>query len=88
MKGEAAATKIRSKTQHQNVEVWKLDLASIASVKAFAERAEKELERLDILVENAGINTIGWKATEDGWESVLVVFGFSVVLERKLINAA
>lgn len=31
-------------------EVWKLDLGDLASVKAFGERAEKELERLDIVV--------------------------------------
>lgn len=42
-------------------------------MKAFAERAEKELERLDVLVENAGINTPSWRVTEEGWESVLVL---------------
>jgi hypothetical protein len=31
-------------------EVWKLDLGDLASVKAFGERAEKELDRLDIVV--------------------------------------
>lgn len=31
-------------------EVWKLDLSDLASVKAFGERAEKELDRLDIVV--------------------------------------
>lgn len=81
-KGEDAASKIRENTGHKNVEVWKLDLASFASVKAFAEKAENELERLDIVVGNAGIHTRSWWATGDGWESTLVLsltFFFPIV---------
>ncbi|KAK3301879.1 uncharacterized protein B0T15DRAFT_515118 [Chaetomium strumarium] len=37
------------------VEVWPLDLCSYDSVKAFAKRAEAELERIDGLLENAGL---------------------------------
>lgn len=51
------------------VEVWQLDLASFASVKAFAKRAEEELQRLDVVVENAGMATQKWTTTEDGWET-------------------
>lgn len=51
------------------VEVWQLDLASFSSVKAFAARAEAELHRLDILVENAGVVMHDWTTTPDGWET-------------------
>lgn len=34
--------------------MWELDLASFASVKAFAVRAERELERVDVAFLNAG----------------------------------
>ncbi len=37
------------------VDVWELDLGSYASVRAFASRAEQELDRLDVLVDNASI---------------------------------
>ncbi|KAL2131204.1 hypothetical protein VTI74DRAFT_5407 [Chaetomium olivicolor] len=37
------------------VEVWPLDLCSYDSVRAFAKRAETELERIDGLIENAGL---------------------------------
>jgi NAD(P)-dependent dehydrogenase (short-subunit alcohol dehydrogenase family) len=37
------------------VEVWPLDLCSYDSVKAFAKRAATELERIDGLIENAGL---------------------------------
>ncbi|KAK3723945.1 hypothetical protein LTR37_001429 [Vermiconidia calcicola] len=37
------------------VEVWRMDHADYASVKAFAERANRELERIDVLLLNAGV---------------------------------
>jgi retinol dehydrogenase 12 len=48
-----------------------LDLGSIASIKAFVKRANKEFDRIDVLVENAGIFTDGWVTTEDGREAAL-----------------
>lgn len=54
-KGEAAQRDIESTTGRQGiVEVWRVDLNSYKSVKAFCKRTE-ELDRLDIVVENAGI---------------------------------
>ena len=56
-KGEAAKKSIEESTGRTGVvEVWQLDLASYESVKDCAKRAQA-LERLDILVENAGIVT-------------------------------
>lgn len=37
------------------IEVWQLDMLSSASVQSFAQRASTELERLDIVVLNAGV---------------------------------
>ncbi|KAI9899709.1 hypothetical protein N3K66_006170 [Trichothecium roseum] len=37
------------------IEVWQVDLGSFASVKSFCRRAEDELDRLDVVVENAGL---------------------------------
>ena len=50
------------------VQVWECDLASFASVKQFAQRLDKELERLDIAVLNAAVATLAWATTPDGWE--------------------
>lgn len=72
-KGQAAADDISRTTGCETVEVWQLDLSSFASVKAFAARVDKDLSRLDILVENAGIATDKWKETADGYESTLQV---------------
>lgn len=54
--GETAKADIEAATGTSGVaEVWKLDLASYDSVKAFAKRVVTELERIDALIENAGV---------------------------------
>jgi retinol dehydrogenase-12 len=72
-KGEKAKESILSSTKCTSdcIEVWPLDLSSSASVKAFAKRAE-DLERLDIMVENAGLSAAGWEFME-GNEATLQV---------------
>ncbi|GAO17616.1 hypothetical protein UVI_02050990 [Ustilaginoidea virens] len=46
------------------IHVWHLDLASYDSVRAFAARADKQLDRLDVLCENAGIATQTFRFAE------------------------
>ncbi|KAH8919130.1 NAD(P)-binding protein [Atractiella rhizophila] len=73
-KGTEAVLKLKDlvKDTSTNMEVWKLDLESFDSVKAFVTRANTHLDRLDILVGNAG--KVGDKVvTGDGWESILQV---------------
>lgn len=64
-KGDAAKKYIEDSTGRTGVvEVWELDLASYASVKAFAERAHG-LERLDAVLENAGVSVHEFALAED-----------------------
>lgn len=72
--GEAAKADIEQTTQCApgTVEVWALDLGDYASVKAFAARAARELERVDVLCENAGIAT-DKKRVVQGHESTITV---------------
>lgn len=53
------------------LEVWELDLASFKSVKAFAERCINDLDRLDVLLNNAAIAIARWTTTADGWETTI-----------------
>jgi NAD(P)-dependent dehydrogenase (short-subunit alcohol dehydrogenase family) len=54
--GEKAKASIESATGTSNVaEVWALDLSSYDSVKAFARRVDKNLDRIDALIENAAV---------------------------------
>lgn len=72
-KGESAKLKLLEAVSDfkGDVEVWELDLSKFKSVTAFANRLST-LERLDILVENAGVATERWEVTEDGYESTSV----------------
>ncbi|KAJ9607759.1 hypothetical protein H2200_007837 [Cladophialophora chaetospira] len=71
-KGEVAAKSIEQSTRRTGVvEVWDLDLCSYASVKAFANRAST-LDRLDVLVSNAGIVTYDFVLAEDNESTITV----------------
>lgn len=69
-KGEAAKESIETSTNRKGiVEVWHLDLGSYESVKEFAKQAEG-LDRLDALVENAGIARQVWSVLEDNESTI------------------
>ncbi|KAH6687725.1 dehydrogenase/reductase SDR family member 13 [Plectosphaerella plurivora] len=74
VKGDAAVSSIRASHPDSptKLDVWLVDLGDFASVKAFAEKAEK-LDRVDILVSNAGLATATYIERSDGWESTLAV---------------
>jgi NAD(P)-dependent dehydrogenase (short-subunit alcohol dehydrogenase family) len=69
---DSSATNDTSSTGTQVV-VWPLDLSSFESVKAFAAKANQELDRLDVLLENAAIGHSPYAATKDGWENSSVI---------------
>jgi retinol dehydrogenase 12 len=72
-KGQAAADDIHTSTGKSNVaEVWELDLVSYASVQAFAERANKELKQLHVVVQNAGILQRTFAKAEDNEAHITV----------------
>lgn len=65
------------------IEVWELDLSSYDSVKAFAERASS-LERLDVLLANAGMQTSRY-STAEGHERTITVNVISTFLLALLL---
>ena len=71
-KGEDAKKEIERRTGRRDViEVWQLDLSSYESVKSFARQAES-LDRIDILLENAGMVASTWQ-TAEGSELTMTV---------------
>ena len=67
--GETAAHSIRAENPDATVSVRQLDLASLDSVRAFAARVSDELDRVDLLVNNAGLVILGDRqTTRDGFE--------------------
>jgi NAD(P)-dependent dehydrogenase (short-subunit alcohol dehydrogenase family) len=68
-RGEACAAKIRSTHRDAKLAVSALDLASLASVRDFAERISDTAPRIDILLNNAGLGLQEKRATTlDGFE--------------------
>jgi NAD(P)-dependent dehydrogenase (short-subunit alcohol dehydrogenase family) len=73
-KGESAKAAIIEATgcDPKIIEVWSIDLTSYDSVKAFAERADRELDRLDVLLENAAVASVVWNWVEDNERMITV----------------
>lgn len=85
-KGRAAGADIEASTSRRDVvDVWQLDLGSFESVRAFCRRAETELDRLDVVVENAGV-AIGTYVECDGrFESTIAINVVSTFLMALLL---
>ncbi len=67
-KGDEAARAIRGEGPSGEIEVAELDLADLSSVKTFVEQFEKRYDRLDLLVNNAGVMMPPASKTADGFE--------------------
>jgi NAD(P)-dependent dehydrogenase (short-subunit alcohol dehydrogenase family) len=79
-KGQAAKDAIEAKVgKREIVEVWQLEMGSYESIKSIVEKA-KGLERLDIVVLNAGVMTKDYRVSEYGWETTLQINVLSTTL--------
>ena len=72
-KATAARDDIAATTGRSDVEVEALDLASTASIRAFAARFKEKHKRLDVLVNNAGVWLTSRTTTAEGFESTFGV---------------
>lgn len=70
-KGDAARADIAASVPGADLHVLELDLARLASVRAFAEAFLARFDRLDVLVNNAGIHTARHETTPDGFERTM-----------------
>ncbi len=72
-KGEATLAAIRGQTGNEHVRFLRADLASLDQVRGLGELVLGETDRLDVLVNNAGIGTstpgfVGREESRDGFE--------------------
>lgn len=65
---ELAARKIRRRSLNDNVRIEYIDLGNLSSVREFAAKMNKNLQRLDILVNNAAVMMCPHWKTKDGFE--------------------
>ncbi len=72
-KATAARDDIAQSTGRSDVSVEQLDLGSFASIRQFAQQIRSRFDRLDVLVNNAGIWPLSRVTTADGLESTFGV---------------
>lgn len=83
-KGKEAAARLEESTGTKGVvEVWELDLTSYASVQTFAKQS-RSLERLDVLVNNAGVMMYNFVLAEKD-DSLITVNAVSPLLLSMLL---
>lgn len=70
-KGLKAKKELLKKHPDTVIDVVELDLSQQKSVKTFADLVKKDHQRLDLLINNAGIMMTPYKKTEDGFENQL-----------------
>jgi NAD(P)-dependent dehydrogenase (short-subunit alcohol dehydrogenase family) len=67
-KGHVAVDELRAAVPGAQVQLEELDLASLASVRGFAERFTATHDDLDLLINNAGVMATPRRRTADGFE--------------------
>ena len=92
-KGEAAVAEIAQRAPHGTVELADLDLASAASIPAFADGFLATHDRLDVLLNNAGLTLRKRRETADGFEMTFGVnhlghFLLTSLLRDRLVASA
>ena len=78
-KGEEARQELLSKHPQCEIEVWELDSESFASVFKFGERVNG-LDRLDIVLLNAGTSKVEWVKSPSGHETTIQVSHLATAL--------
>ncbi|RBQ20259.1 short-chain dehydrogenase [Spongiactinospora rosea] len=66
-RGQAALARMRDELPGAHLELRRLDLGGLTSIRAFA--AAWDRDRLDLLVNNAGVAMVPYARTADGFES-------------------
>ncbi len=67
-KAGIASEKIKKLSKNNNVQVEKLDLSDLSSVRNFAAKMNHTLKTLDLLINNAGVMATPYSKTVDGFE--------------------
>jgi NAD(P)-dependent dehydrogenase (short-subunit alcohol dehydrogenase family) len=67
-KGKTAVDKILNESKSADVKAMQLDLADLNSVRGFANEFTQQYDRLDLLINNAGVMVPPHNKTRDGFE--------------------
>lgn len=84
-KGERQAERIRDLAHNPHIKVMPLDLSSIESIQSFVEIFQKTEDRLDVLINNAGVFCDTFLKTVHGFEMTMGVNYLGTVLLTELL---
>jgi len=84
-RAEKALREIKDKSSSDRVELMICDLASQKSIRSFADEFKRQHDRLDVLVNNAGVFLRQRSLTEDGIESTFAINHLGYFLVTKLL---
>ena len=92
-KGDAALAEVRARSGSDDVVLGSLDLASFASIRAFATWFLDRFDRLDVLIANAGLIMDARRETTEGFEMMFGVnhlghFLLTDLLRERLVASA
>jgi NAD(P)-dependent dehydrogenase (short-subunit alcohol dehydrogenase family) len=68
-KGEEAAARVRASVPDASLQLRRLDLSSLDSVRRFAEEQLEATPVIDVLINNAGVMACPFGLTADGFET-------------------
>lgn len=72
-KAEPVCEMIQKESKNPNIEVMKLDLASLKSIRNFTQEFSARYQKLNVLINNAGIFCMKREETEEGFEKTMGV---------------
>ena len=72
-KAEPVGEIIQRESKNPNIEVMKLDLASLKSVRNFTQEFKTRYQKLNVLINNAGVFCMKREETEEGFEKTMGV---------------
>ena len=72
-KAEPVCEMIKAESGNPNIEVMKLDLASLKSIRNFTQEFLARYQKLNVLINNAGIFCMKREETEEGFEKTMGV---------------
>ncbi len=72
-RGAEALAEIKERSGSKNVDLLSLDLASLASIRSFASEVTSRTDRIDVLLNNAGLLQTSQSTTVDGFETTFGV---------------
>lgn len=67
-RGQKALQEARDKSGSDQISLMKCDLGSLKHIREFAEQFNQKYDRLDVLLNNAGVVNLKRQETEDGFE--------------------